>query len=117
MDDLGEELPSRAGLDVAALGADEQIAVGAYLLASPDDVDPFAARVLIDAGQEPRFLFGPWLGQGKPIEGSLDGTALTLTVPDLEQGRFRYAQFFAEDPGGVETLPDDDAGVVPINAQ
>ena len=104
-------------LDVAALGPDEQIAVGAYLLASPEDVDPFAARVLIDAGTEPRFLFGPWLGKGQPIEGTLDGTALTLTVPDLEQGRFRYAQFFAEDPGGVETLPDDAAGVVPINAQ
>ena len=104
-------------LDVAALGADEQIAVGAYLLASPDDVDPFAARVLIDAGTEPRFLFGPWLGKGQPIEGTLDGTALTLTVPGLEQGRFRYAQFFAEDPGGVEVLPDDAAGVVPINAQ
>jgi hypothetical protein len=103
-------------LDAAALGPDEQIAVGAYLLASPEDVDPFAARVLIDAGQEPRFLFGPWLGKGQPIEGELDGTALTLTVPGLEQGRFRYAQFFAEDPGGVETLPDDAAGVVPINA-
>ena len=57
--------------------------------------------MLIDGGQAPRFLFGPWLGKGKPIEGTLDGTALTLTVPDLEQGRFRYAQFFAEDPGGV----------------
>jgi hypothetical protein len=104
-------------LDVDALGADEQIAVGAYLLASPEDVDPFAARVLIDAGTPPRFLFGPWLGKGQPIEGTLDGTELTLTVPDLEQGRFRYAQFFAEDPGGVEVLPDDAAGVVPINAQ
>lgn len=103
-------------LAAAALGPDEQIAVGAYLLASPEDVDPFAARVLIDAGQEPRYLFGPWLGKGQPIEGELDGTALTLTVPGLEQGRFRYAQFFAEDPGGVETLPDDAAGVVPINA-
>ncbi len=104
-------------LDVDALGADEQIAVGAYLLASPEDVDPFAARVLIDAGTPPRFLFGPWLGKGQPIEGTLDGTELTLTVPALEQGRFRYAQFFAEDPGGVEVLPDDAAGVVPINAQ
>ena len=41
----------------------------------------------------------------------------TLVVPALEQGRFRYAQFFAEDPAGGETLPDDDAGVVAINAE
>ena len=104
-------------LEGARLGPDDQVAVGAYLLASPDDVDPFAARVLIDGGGPPRFLFGPWLGTGQPIEGALEGTALTLTVPGLEQGRFRYAQFFAEDPVGAEVLPDDAAGLVAINAR
>jgi len=103
-------------LDGARLGPDDQVAVGAYLLASADDVEPFAARVLLDGGGPPRFLFGPWLGTGTQIDGTLDGTALTLTVPGLAQGRFRYAQFFAEDPAGSEVLPDDAAGVVPINA-
>jgi hypothetical protein len=103
-------------LDGGRLADDEQVAVGAYLLANPDDDDPYAARVLIDAGQRPRFLFGPWLGQGRPIDGTLDGTMLTLVVPGLTQGRFRYAQFFAEDPSGGETLPDDTAGLVAINA-
>jgi hypothetical protein len=104
-------------LDPSGLGADEQVAVGAYLLANPDDVDPYAARMLLEAGAPPRFLFGPWLGTGRRIDGTLDGTELTLRVAGLDQGRFRYAQFFAEDPVGSETLPDDAAGLVAINAR
>jgi hypothetical protein len=104
-------------LDASLLHGDEQIAVGAYLLASPDDADPYAARLLLDAGQPPRFLFGPWLGRGRRVDGSLEGAELTLRVSGLAQGRFRYAQFFAEDPSGGETLPDDETGMVAINAR
>jgi hypothetical protein len=103
-------------LDGIALQGEEQVAVGAYLLAGPDDLAPHAAFVVLDPGRPPRFLYGPWLTPGRPIDGSLDGTELTLAVDGVEQGRFRYAQLFAEDPSGIEVLPDDRAGLVAINA-
>jgi len=84
--------------------------IGAYLLASEDDTEPFAAHVILEPGAAPVFRFAPWLEEGVAVTGRVEGDTVEIDVPDIAEGRFRYVQLYSESDAGGDVAPDPDAG-------
>ncbi len=104
-------------LDTRPLPVGQGLVVGAYLLRSATDTAPYAARLALDRGHAPAFLWGPWLGRGTPAAGRIDGRRIEIRVDQVPVARFRYVQFFAEGPSSDDLIPDaagGTAGVLPI---
>jgi hypothetical protein len=98
------------------VAGDNQVEVGAYLLRNQNDATPDAARLVISPHKKPRYLFGPWMGKASPIEGSVNGATVTLTVPHA--ATYRYVTFYGESATGDDVVPDDTpntSGVLPLN--
>jgi hypothetical protein len=86
--------------------ASGSLEVGAYLLASEADDNPAALRVTIPATGEPKFSLGPWLEKGSPVTGTITGNQVEIRGGKLEQGKWRFVQFYAESDAGDDVLPD-----------
>jgi hypothetical protein len=80
--------------------------VGAYLLSSEQDDNPAALRATITASGEPHFSIGPWLESGTPVTGAITGTTIEIRGGTIEQGKWRYVQFYAASDAGDDVLPD-----------
>lgn len=100
------ELVARIQMAAPPRPAAGTLEVGAYLLASEQDDDPAALRVTIAASGDPRFSIGPWLRAGTPVTGAITGTTIEIRGGKVDQGKWRYVQFYAESDAGDDVLPD-----------
>ncbi len=100
------ELVARIEMAAAPRPAAGTLEVGAYLLASEQDENPVALRVSISTTGDPMFSLGPWLEAGRPVTGTITGTTIELRGGTVEQGRWRFVQFYAESDAGDDVLPD-----------
>lgn len=100
------ELVARIEMAGAPRSSSGSLEVGAYLLASEHDDNPAALRVTIPASGVPTFSLGPWLAAGRPVTGTVNGTSIEIRGGKLEQGKWRFVQFYAESDAGDDVLPD-----------
>lgn len=83
-----------------------RVDIGAYLLANENDDNPAALKASVGGTAPPTFTLGPWLEDGTPVTGSVSGTTVEIRGGKVEQGKWRFVQFYAESDAGDDVLPD-----------